>query len=140
MIGISFNANANPKEYFFGCLSDIESATGIDKKILMAIKIVESGYHLKPVISKNKNSTVDIGVMQINSLWLPELTKHGIDSELLLDNCINLRVAAWILYRHYQRSRDIWSAVGSYHSRSPKKHQAYLKKVYTAYHRLSTLR
>ena len=69
-------ANTN----FHQCLSDIERRTGLDKDLLIAIKYAESGRSLAPPVNNNTNGSRDIGIMQINTVWLPVLAKHGIDS------------------------------------------------------------
>lgn len=43
-------------------------------------------------------SSVDIGLMQINSQWLPKL---NLRADALLDPCVNVRVGAAILARNF---------------------------------------
>ena len=48
---------------------------------------------------------------------------------ILRDGCVNAHAAAWILRKEYDRTRNIWDAVGAYHSRTPKFRDAYLGRV-----------
>jgi type IV secretion system protein VirB1 len=54
--------------------------------------------------------STDIGLMQINSQWLPQLR---IPAEALLDPCTNIRVGTAILSRNYART---WA---KYHAQKP---------------------
>jgi hypothetical protein len=54
----------------------------------------------------------------------------GITPEAILrDGCVNARAAAWLLRREYERTGDIWAAVGAYHSRTPERRDAYIGRV-----------
>ena len=41
----------------------------------------------------------------------------------------NAYAAAWVLRKEYDRTRNIWDAVGAYHSRTPHLRNAYLGRV-----------
>ena len=127
------------KEHFWRCLLDTERRSGIDHRYLLAIKITESGHALQPIIARNTNATEDLGIMQINSIWLPQLRQHGITRRHLVHNhCINLRVATWILLRHFRRSGgDIWEAIGRYHSATPRLKKRYAAKARRVYRDLA---
>ena len=57
--------------------------------LLYSIAKTES--NLNPVaIGRNSNGSYDIGLMQINSSWLPKLRQYGITEEHLLDPCVSL--------------------------------------------------
>jgi len=72
---------------------------GVSPLILKAIAEVESGMNPK-AINHNRNGTKDLGIMQINTIWLKELKKYGIgEKELLEDPCLNIHIGAWILNR-----------------------------------------
>ena len=107
--------------------------------LLLAIKVVESGNSLDAPINSNTNGTQDIGLMQINSHWLPKLKPAGITRSDLEDPCINISVAAWIL--NYEMSlinnNDFfWKAVGHYHSRNKELSARYVDKVSAVWERL----
>ena len=78
----------------------------------------------------NTNGTWDIGPFQINTCHMGELAKLGVRPvSLMADSCLNAAAAAWLLRKELNRSRDIWEAVGAYHSRTPRFHYAYIARV-----------
>lgn len=104
---------------------------GLNPYLLHAIAKQESG--LKPhVISKpNSNGSVDIGLMQINSSWLPTLNRRfGIQRQDLFRSCVNLDVGAWVLYQNIQEMGYNWRAIGAYNARTDWKRLNYVKNVY----------
>lgn len=60
----------------YACWAEIGQRYNINPYLLGAIAKTESNFKANAV-RQNKNGTRDIGVMQINSLWLPELAKYG---------------------------------------------------------------
>jgi len=92
-------------------------------------------YHLSPVLlysiawresqlnpralNRNSDGTIDTGIMQVNSRWLPELATYGISEEMLLDPCTNIGVGAWVLASEFHRAGASWRAVGRYNSPDP---------------------
>jgi soluble lytic murein transglycosylase-like protein len=94
--------------------------TGVSANTLMAIAAVESG--LRPAATNRthlaRTGSYDIGLMQINSRWLPLLQQRfGIDEKLLRENwCVNLDAGAWILADLYQRMGPGWDAIGAYNA------------------------
>ena len=78
----------------------------------------------------NTNGTWDMGPFQINTCHVNELLQAGMRPDVILrDGCANAYAAAWILRKEYDRTRNIWDAVGAYHSRTPKFRDAYLGRV-----------
>ena len=102
---------------------------GINPYLLYAIAKTESG--LNPLArNHNRNGSVDIGLMQINSAWFPTLRKFGLDEQQLLDPCTNLQVGAWILAQNMRRLGNSWNAVGAYNASKPDIRLRYALKVY----------
>lgn len=111
------------------CWEDVATWYGVNVNLLYAIAKTESG--LNPMArNKNKNGSYDIGLMQINSSWLPTLRKYGIDEKSLQDPCTNLQVGAWILSGNMQRMGITWEAVGAYNAKDPGLRIKYARKVY----------
>jgi hypothetical protein len=66
----------------------------------------------------------------INTCNLDELAAQGFSPEAILrDGCVNAHAAAWILRREYERTGNIWTAIGAYHSRTPSLRDAYAARV-----------
>jgi soluble lytic murein transglycosylase-like protein len=104
---------------------------GLNPYLLHAIAVQESGLNPLAKSPPNKNGTVDIGLMQINSAWLPTLrSRFGITLEHLYQPCINLDVGAWILYENFRDLGFSWRAIGAYNARSEDKRLAYVRRVY----------
>lgn len=111
------------------CWNEVAAWYGVNVHLLYAIAKTES--NLNPnAMNRNKNGSYDIGMMQINSSWLPTLSKYGVTEEKLKDPCVNLQVGAWILAQNMQRMGLTWDAVGAYNARNPKLRVKYAQKVY----------
>lgn len=89
--------------------------------IMVAIKRVESGLGLNPmVLNNNTNGTVDRGFYQVNTeVWLPEIRRVGanITTNDLHGIRENALIAAWILRRKMNRPdvHGALEAVAYYH-------------------------
>ena len=97
------------------CMLAAGQQYNVPPRLLQSIAHVESGFRTN-AMNTNKNGTVDIGVMQINSKWLPELAKYGIQRHHLFDACTNIRVGAWILSQEVARFGYGWEAIGAYNA------------------------
>jgi len=118
------------------CILAAAAAYRVPPAVIVILLNVEVGQLGR--VSGNTNATVDIGPMQVNEIWLPELSRHWRstvqDSFLALrDNfCANIEAGAWILRRGLDEARgDFWTGVGYYHSHAPEHTTAYLRKVLT---------
>lgn len=97
------------------CFRDAGERYAISPALLLAIAEVESG--LDPAaVNVNANGTTDIGLMQINSWWFPELKRYGIAPRDLRDPCVNIGVGAWILAGNFRQYGFGWRAVGAYNA------------------------
>ncbi|OXI34428.1 lytic transglycosylase [Burkholderia sp. AU16741] len=113
------------------CLDDAAAFQHVSVALMRGIAQVESGMNPN-AMNTNTNGTVDIGLMQINSTWLPTLAREGITRESLFDACTNAYVGAWILSQNIRQLGPTWNAIGAYNSASPDKRLAYARKVYDA--------
>jgi soluble lytic murein transglycosylase-like protein len=95
------------------CFERAEAAYAVPQRLLRAVAQVESGLRDLPP-SWNADGSYDIGIMRINSRWLPSLQRYGITRAALDDPCQNLIVGAWILAQNKQRLGPSWNAVGAY--------------------------
>lgn len=118
---------------------------GLDPWLLYAVAYVEST-HNPSAIGKNRNGTYDIGLMQINSIWLPELRRHGISMSTLYNACASTYIGAWVMSKNIKKYGYSWQAIAAYNVGSlgtPARRQIgynYAKKVYNAYHKLAHAR
>lgn len=120
------------------CLDDAAMYFDLDPTLLHAIAMHESKMHAD-AINRNANGTYDIGLMQINTAWLPTLAKKGISGQNLLNPCVNGYVGAWILRSNVERFGQTWKAVGAYNASSSDKQLRYANSVYGIWQRLQNM-
>ena len=117
------------------CLTAAARHFGLPPALLHAIAEVESGGNPRAVNHGNRNGSRDIGLMQINSSWLPRLARWRIDEQALFDPCISAHVGAWILADNISRLGPVWRAVGAYNARTPALQLRYVRRVQAALER-----
>jgi soluble lytic murein transglycosylase-like protein len=110
------------------CFDDAGAYQRVNPLILRAIAWQESrnrpnAKHL------NDNGSTDYGLMQINSIHLPTLSRYGIGKETLMSPCKNVFIAAWHLRRQMDKYGNTWAAVGAYHSESPSLRDKYAQQI-----------
>jgi Soluble lytic murein transglycosylase and related regulatory proteins (some contain LysM/invasin domains) len=97
------------------CFSTYGETYHLSPRLLIAIARQESG--LNPAARhRNRDGSMDLGLMQVNSSWLPTLSAAGVREQDLLDACTSIRVGAWILARAVARFGYSWEAVGAYNA------------------------
>lgn len=133
-VGVEVARPGTAADVIEGCLQAAASTYRLSPVVLVILLNVEGGRLGR--VSGNTNSTVDIGPMQVNEIWLPDLARHWRSSVpqaflALRDNfCANIEGGAWILRRGLDEARgDFWGGVGYYHSHNPDQKAAYLRKV-----------
>ncbi len=100
------------------CWEQAASAHGVAPGLLYAIARVESGLNPAAVNRSHweRTRSYDIGLLQINSMHLPTLARHGIREADLWDPCTNIAVGAWLLSQSMARHGSNWTAVGAYNA------------------------
>jgi len=100
------------------CFAMASNQFDIPLELLIAVKHVESGSRLDTgIIHTNTNGTSDLGIMQINSTWLPRLAEFGVTAEdLLTDHCVNIAVGAWILADAIAKTASYAEALSMYNT------------------------
>ena len=107
------------------CFQEAGQKYVVSPYLLWAIAKAESS--LDPsAFHRNSNGTVDVGLMQINSIWAGKL---GGTWDALGDPCTNVMAGAWILSQCIRDYGYTWQAVGCYHSRTPTRRDAYASRI-----------
>lgn len=114
------------------CLRVAADKYQLDYTLLKAIAKVESSFNPRAINRSNRDGSRDIGLMQINSSWLPRLRAWGIEEADLYNPCTNAEVGAWVLASNFSNMGPTWSAVGAYNARSPEKRRIYAWRVHGA--------
>ena len=110
------------------CVVDAAAQYNLPLAAMVGILATEGGKTGEAL--SNTNGTWDLGGFQVNTCHVNELQQAGFSPEAVLrDGCVNAHAAAWILRKEYDRTRNIWDAVGAYHSRTPHLRDAYLGRV-----------
>jgi soluble lytic murein transglycosylase-like protein len=116
------------------CLLLAAQTYSVPPAVLLGIYQVEGG-KVGQEVGPNDNGSYDLGPMQINTIWLPDLSeKWGVSQETARrwvrdDPCTNVGVAAWILRSHIDETKNLAQAISHYHSRTPRYGSVYKKKV-----------
>ena len=122
---------------YLACMVAVAQFHHLPPRVLPAIQAVEAG---RPgVVSRNRNGSGDLGVMQVNSRWVPHLAAswrmpHAVVAERLIgDPCFNVAAAGAIMRIYLTEARgDVVRAVGYYHSHTPERASVYQMKVIRA--------
>ncbi len=102
--------------------------------VMIGIMHVEGG-RVGQQVGPNINMTYDLGPMQVNTRWIPELAKAwNVDPKIAHklvrdDGCVNVRVAAWILHNKIQDAGSLYGGIAYYHSATPGIGSRYAAKV-----------
>ena len=123
------------------CWQSAAKRYGIHDSILRAIALTESA--MDPhAVNRNTNGSVDVGLMQINSRWFPQLAKAGIQPGDLWVPCINIHVGAWVLAGEVRRFGYNWQAIGAYNAgpaMTVAREQRRMRYAQRVYHNLLSL-
>lgn len=118
------------------CFSAAGIRHGVSPILLEAIAMKESS--MRPdAVNRNRDGSWDVGLMQINSRWLPALRRHGISAEDLRDPCVSVHVGAWILAENFRQLGFNWEAVGAYNARRRDLRIRYARSIHDIAQRLS---
>ena len=119
---------------FLACMLAAAQIGAFPPRVLPSIQAVEGGS--LGAVQANTNGSADLGLMQVNTLWVPVVARALGTSEAVVrahlvdDGCFSIRIAGAILWE-YRRARhgDLMLAIGDYHSHTPPLNQAYQAQV-----------
>lgn len=122
------------------CLLLASQTYSIPTAVLIGVLEVEGG-RVGQEVGPNQNGSYDLGPMQINTIWVPELARYwGVSHETAKawirdDACTNIGVAAWILRKHKDSTGSLGKAIAYYHSKTPEYGYPYRRRVIKAMRR-----
>lgn len=120
------------------CVFESSIRRNVPANVLLGLIELEGGR--EGTIRKNRNGTLDLGRVQINSRHLKELQGYGnvpantVAYYLTFDGCYNIDVAAFLLSRHIASNPDqnFWIRAAKYHSRTPSLNLPYALRLRAA--------
>ncbi|HQT84359.1 MAG: lytic transglycosylase [Acidiphilium sp. 37-64-53] len=122
---------------YLACMALVASIYHLPPRVLPSIAVVEGG--INGSINHNVNGSDDLGVMQVNTIWLPALSRYtGLPASLVKTRlttrpCFNIAAAGAILRTYLaQDDEHLMQAVGDYHSHTAPLNHAYQIKVLNA--------
>lgn len=109
-------AQARESPLYADCFQAAARHYGLAPELLIAIAAAESQFNASALNTANRDGSWDIGLMQINSRWMPLLESSGISATQLYDPCTSIWVGAWVLAGNVARYGYGWQAVGAYNA------------------------
>jgi len=117
---------------YLACMGLVASLYHLPPRVLPSIQAVEGGN--AGLVHQNSNDTEDLGVMQVNTIWLWPLSRYThtpvttVYARLRDEPCYNVAAAGAIMRTYLDETHgDLMRAVGNYHS-----HTATLNVAYQA--------
>ena len=104
----------------------------VPANIVLAVAELENG---KPgMYRRNENGSHDVGVMQLNTQYLGDLSAYGIIATDVADSgCYPYMLATWRLRQHILYDKgNLWTKVANYHSRTSQYNARYRIKLKVA--------
>jgi hypothetical protein len=126
------------------CIFAAAQTYSVPPSAIMGLLHVEGGK--AGMASPNTNGTFDLGPMQINTIWIPELARHWRVPEATAkrmvrdDACVNIGVGAWILRTKMDQTGSLYGGLAYYHSATPKFGHPYRQKVMAAMQKYQFIR
>ena len=119
---------------YLACMALVAQIYTLPPRVLPSIQAVEGG--APGIVHLNRDGSEDLGVMQVNTLWIPRLAAYTrldpatVRQLLLTRACFNIAAAGLIMRTYLDEAKqDLMQAVGNYHSHTPVLHRDYQAKV-----------
>lgn len=126
---------------YLACIIAATAYYHLPPRVLPSIQAVEGGQ--VGMVHMNQNGTADLGLMQVNTIWLQPLAVQArlpageVAARLVHDPCFNIAAAAAIMHLHMTETHgNLMRAIGLYHSHTPTLSMDYQRKVLAAATRL----
>jgi hypothetical protein len=122
---------------YLACMALVANFYHLPPRVLPSIQMVEGGR--VGAVTTNTNGSDDLGVMQINTIWLEPLARYihlsvpVVRNRLVREPCFNVAAAGAILRTYLDEEHgDLMRAVGDYHSHTLVRNVSYQGKVAAA--------
>ncbi len=115
------------------CIRDAAGGRVWLEKTLWGLRDQEGGWIGAEV--PNANGSHDLGPLQVNSFWVPKLSKLTgrppglVRGWLISDPCFNVQAARWIFLSALSTTGAYWKAIGVYHSPTGWRQRQYVASV-----------
>jgi hypothetical protein len=119
---------------YLACMALVANLYALPPRVLPSIQAVEGG---RPgVVHANPDGSEDLGVMQINTRWLPAFAAYTatpvdvVRDRLVNRPCYNIAASGAIMRMYLTAERgDLIKAVGDYHSHTDELNKTYRARV-----------
>ena len=115
---------------YLKCMIVVAAAVGLPPRVLPVLQAMEGGSI--GMVRADTNGTADLGVMQVNTIWLPalaaraRLTAEETRHRMINEPCFNIAAAALIMRVYLvETGGALMPAIGDYHSHSQALNKAY---------------
>ena len=109
---------------YVACMALVASIYHLPPRVLPSIQAIEGGW--PGAVIRNTNGSEDLGVMQVNTLWIGPLVRYtGLPASVVREKlirlpCFNIAAAGAILRGYLDEAGgDLMQAIGYYHSHRP---------------------
>ena len=120
------------------CINHAAIVYHVPATVILSVIKKEGGKNGQAI--KNKNSTFDYGIMQINQIWLPKIAAYGYTKEdIQYDPCKNIMVGVWIISQHLSKDAPPWESIANYHSKTPQYNKKYRESIYENYTKITQI-
>ena len=122
---------------FLACMVATAAFFHLPPRVLPSIQAVEGGQIGS--VHVNANGTADLGVMQVNTIWIGPLARYArlepevVTRRMIYDPCFNIAASGAIMRTYIAQAHgDLMLAIGYYHSHTPALSTLYEQRVLTA--------
>jgi hypothetical protein len=122
---------------YLACMALVAHLYALPPRVLPSIQAVEGGN--AGMVRQDANGTADLGVMQVNTIWIPALEAYTtlpavvVRDRLISRPCFNIAAAGAIMRTYLDQAHgDLLRAVGYYHSHTTVLDGKYRREVLRA--------